>query len=196
MPFVNRLDAETDRVRRAARRAGSTEARDAHAADAFVGMTSGTGKRAARGEVVYVCDLAAAARGRAERDELCHVVGAGPVPVSVVRAVAVAASVKVVVRDGKRLDTIAHYGRSVPAELRTALELGDPERLDGAVCTEAGCDRRYGLEWDHIDPVAHGGMSSYENLEAKCGPHHWAKTERDRKAGLLRGVRGERGPPD
>ena len=89
---------------------------------------------------------------------------------SVVRAAAVAASVKVVVRDGERLDTIAHYGRSVPAELRTALELGDPERLDGARCTEAGCDRRYGLEWDHVDPVAHGGMSSYENLEAKCAP--------------------------
>ena len=65
MPFVNRLDAETDRVRRAARRAGSTEARDAHAADAFVAMTSeAPGRaRAARAEVVYVCDLDAAARG-------------------------------------------------------------------------------------------------------------------------------------
>ena len=59
-----------------------------------------------------------------------------------------------------------HYGRSIPAELRTALELGDPERLDGAVCVEDGCDRRYGLEWDHDDPVANDGPTSYENLNA------------------------------
>src|SRR6266498_1003615 len=40
VPFVNRLDAETDRLRRAARREGSTEARDAHAADALMRMLS------------------------------------------------------------------------------------------------------------------------------------------------------------
>jgi hypothetical protein len=195
-PFVNRLDVETDRVRRVARRAGSTEARDAHAADAFVAMTSrGGGKRGSRADVVYVCDLNAAARGHTHADELCHMIGGGPVPVSVVRAAAVDAFVKVAVRDGTKLDTIVHYGRSIPAELRTALELGDPQRLDGAVCTEEGCDRRYGLELDHDDPVANGGPSSYENLDFKCGPDHWAKTERDRKAGLLGGKRDKRGPP-
>jgi hypothetical protein len=190
--FVNRLDAETHRVRRAARREGSTEARDAHAADALVAMTSRAGKRAPRADIVFVCDLNAAVRGHTEGDELCHVIGGGPVPVSVVRAAAVQAFVKVVVRDGTKIDTIVHYGRSIPAELRTALELGDPQRLDGAVCAEEGCDRRYGLEWDHVDPVAHGGPTSYENLEARCAPDHWAKTERDRKAGLLD---GSRGPP-
>jgi hypothetical protein len=87
------------------------------------------------------------------------------------------------------LDTIVHYGRSIPAELRTALELGDPDRLDGAVCIEDGCDRRYGLEWDHDDPLAHGGATSYDNLKARCRPDHWAKTERDRTAGLIAGSR-------
>ena len=116
----------------------------------------------------------------------------GPVPVSVVREAAVGAFVKVAVRDGRKLDTIVHYGRSIPAELRTALELGDPDRLDGAVCIEDGCDRRYGLEWDHDDPLAHGGATSYENLKARCKPDHWAKTERDRTAGL---IAGSRGPP-
>ena len=152
-------------------------------------------ERAARADVVYVCDLNAAARGHTEGDELCHVIGSGPVPVSVVRDAAVGAFVKVAVRDGKKLDTITHFGRSIPAELRTALALGDPERLDGAVCSEEGRDRRYGLEWDHVDPVAHGGATSYENIEARCGPDHWAKTERDRKAGLLDGTSEERGPP-
>ena len=151
-------------------------------------MLSSTGKgKSTRAEVVFVCDLNAAARGHTHDDELCHVVGAGPVPVSVVRAAAVEAFVKVAVHVGTRLDTIVHYGRRIPAELRTALDLGDPERLDGAVCVEDGCDRRHDLEWDHDDPVANGGMTSYENIKPRCRPDHWAKTARDRKAGRLGG---------
>ena len=193
VPFVNRLDAETDRRRREARREGSTGAREVHAADAFVRIVGGTSARkSGRVDVVYVCDLSAAARGQTHGDELCHVVAGGPVPVSVVREAAVGAFVKVAVRDGRKLDTIVHYGRSIPAELRTALELGDPDRLDGAVCIEDGCDRRYGLEWDHDDPLAHGGATSYDNLKARCKLDHRAKTERDRTAGL---IAGSRAPP-
>jgi hypothetical protein len=184
--FVNRLDVETDRLHRGARKAGSTEAREAHAADALLVLTKGGGKgRAGRADVVYVCDLNAAARGHTHGGELCHVIGGGPVPVSVVRAAAVDAFVKVVVRDGTKVDTIVHYGRHIPALLRTVLELGDPERLDGAVCVEDGCDRRHDLEWDHDDPVANQGVTSYENLVARCKPDHWAKTQRDRRAGKL-----------
>ena len=197
--FVNRLDTETDRRWRAARSAGSTEPREAFAADALLAMTAGGAKgKSARAEVVFVCDVAAAVRGHTHRDELCHVIGAGPVPVRVVHdAVAAGAFVKVAVRDGKKLDSIVHYGRKIPAELRTALALGDPERLDGAVCVEDGCDRRHELEMDHDDPIANGGVSSYENIKLRCRPDHWAKTRRDRNAGLLDGNRGreQRGPP-
>jgi hypothetical protein len=47
-----------------------------------------------------------------------------------------------------------------------------------------------GLEWDHVDPVAHGGLTTRANLKPSCKPHHLDKTERDRRTGLL-----ERGPP-
>jgi len=57
--------------------------------------------------------------------------------------------------------------------------------FDGVGCVEAGCGRRYGLEWDHVDPVANRGLTCFENLKARCWPHHRAKTERDRQAGLL-----------
>jgi hypothetical protein len=118
----------------------------------------------------------------------------GPVPVSVVRdAVADDAFVRAVVVRGTKIDTVAHFGRRMSAELRTALELGPPPRFDGAVCSENGCDRRHDLEWDHIDPVANGGVSSYENMKPRCKPDHWDKTECDRKAGLLD---GNRGPPE
>jgi hypothetical protein len=185
VPFVNRLDAETDRLRRGRK----AESRDAVAADAFVTMMCGDGKgKSHRSDVVFVCSLDAYRRGKTRGAELCHVIGAGPVPVDAVRAaVANDAFVKAVVCDGVRIDTVKHFGRRMSAELRTALELGDPARLEGAVCSEDGCDRRYGLELDHVDPVANGGASSYENLKFKCGPDHWAKTERDRRAGLLGG---------
>jgi hypothetical protein len=45
--------------------------------------------------------------------------------------------------------------------------------------------RRWGLEYDHVNPVANSGPTEYTNLEARCWPDHQAKTERDRAAGLL-----------
>jgi hypothetical protein len=189
--LVNRLDAETDRVHGSARKAGSKEAREAHAADAFVAMAERGGKgKADRADVVFVCALDAFRRGHTHRNEVCHVIGGGPVPVDVVRdAVADGAFVKFVLTRGVEIHTVAHLGRRRPATLRTALELGSAPRFEGVVCVEEGCDRRHDLEWDHDDPVANRGPTSYENLKARCKPHHWEKTERDRKTGLLDGGR-------
>lgn len=191
VPLVNRLDAETDRVQRTARRAGNTEAREAHAADAFVAMAKRGGKgKADRADVVFVCSFDAFRRGHTHRDDVCHVIGSGPVPVDVVRdAVVDGAFVKFVLTRGVEIHTVAHLGRHRPAALRTALELGPAPRFEGVVCVEEGCDRRHDLEWDHDDPVANHGPTSYENLKARCKPHHWEKTERDRLAGLLDGGR-------
>jgi 5-methylcytosine-specific restriction endonuclease McrA len=51
------------------------------------------------------------------------------------------------------------------------------------------------LEWDHVDPRANGGPTSFVNLEPLCWPHHQEKTERDRKAGLLQPVGQGPDPP-
>jgi hypothetical protein len=197
IPFVNRLDAETDRVRRLARRDGAVEPRSAHAADAFVKLVAEGGKgKANRADLVVVCDLGAYRRGHVHDDERCHLVGGGPVPVSVARDIGSDdAFVKAVLHDGVKIDTVAHFGRHLGAELRTALELGHAPDFDGVRCIEAGCGRRYGLEWDHVDPRANQGVTSYENLEPRCWPHHREKTERDRRTGLLRGTGARRAPP-
>ena len=179
--LMNRLDEHCDRIRRAATK---SEPRGAHAADALVAMLGGQGRRSGT-DVVLVCDLAAYRRGHAHAGEACHIVGGGPLPVSALRRLGHDAFVKAVLHDGVRIETVAHFGRHIRAELRTALELGPPPAFDGVECTEAGCGRRYGLEWDHVDPVANGGLTSFENLRARCWPHHRAKTERDRQAGLL-----------
>jgi len=196
--FVNRLDAETDRVRRAARRdeGGEREDRSAYAADAFVGMVSGHGKgRAVRADVVVVCDLRAYRRGHTHAGEPCHIIDGGPIPVAATHEIANDAFVKVAFHDGVEIKSVAHLGRYLPAELRTALELGAPPEFAGVTCCEAGCARRYGLEWDHVDPVANDGPTSFENLAARCYPHHKEKTERDRAAGLLNGAGDGRAPP-
>ncbi|MDY7104416.1 MAG: DUF222 domain-containing protein [Actinomycetota bacterium] len=189
LPIMNRLDAETDRIRRDAKRAagdtgGPVERREAHAADAFVRLCADGGRgRAGRADLVAVVDLRAYRRGHARPGEACHLLGGGRVPVDVVRRLSKDAFIKAVVHDGVRIHTVKHFGRHLSAELRTALEVGAPPDFDGAACVD--CGRRYGLQWDHVDPVANRGPTSFANLEARCWPDHRAKTERDRRAGLL-----------
>ncbi len=183
--FMNRLDVATDREWRAANRAGRRERREQYAADAFAGLVAGTGKgHATRADVVFVLDVGSGA---------CHVVGGGPVPVSTVRAAAKDAFAKAVLHDGTKVDTIAHYGRKWPALLRTVLELGDPPHFNGMACVD--CGRVLGLERDHIDPVANGGITSKDNTDPRCRPCHVEKTKRDVAAGLITGVPRARGQP-
>ncbi|MCA1844522.1 MAG: HNH endonuclease [Actinobacteria bacterium] len=195
IPLVNRLEAETDRIRRRARSGGSEELREAHAADAFVKLTAGKGRgKAVTKDLVVVCDRRAWARGHAHEGEPCHIVGGGPIPVRLAKELGQDAFVKAVIHDGVAIDTVVHFGRRIRAELRTALELGPAPGFEGAVCSE-GCGRRWGLEWDHIDPVANGGPTSLANLGPRCWPDHRAKTERDRRAGLLKAKAQARAGP-
>ena len=204
VPVMNRLGAEADRIRRMARRAGSTEPRAAHCADALVKMLGGAGPspagdaretpspvgvngdgpgageaggtsgtadanrvtspRGARSDVVLVCDLEAFRRGHSHAGEVSQIVGGGPIPVSMVwDALRNDAFLKAVIHDGVRIDTVVHYGRHIRAELRTALELGKPPDFDGVTCAD-GCGRRFNLQWDHVDPLANHGPTSFDNL--------------------------------
>jgi hypothetical protein len=195
--FVNRLDRHAERCRKAARRDGRTERWEAHAADAFAALVAAdvcehpaesatkAKPRSGRADLVLVCDERAYRRGYADADETCHVVGGGPLPVSVARDLAGEAFVKLVLHDGVDILAVKHIGRRRSAELDTALRLGPPLAFEGLVCCEDGCDRRYHLELDHVDPVANGGGTTYENLQPRCWPHHRKKTERDRAAGRL-----------
>ena len=187
--FVNRLDVQTDREWRAARREDRDAPRAALAADAFVRMVSETGVtgKARAADVVFVVDTRAYRRGHAHPGEPCHVVGGGPVPVEAVHQEIDNAFFKVVEHDGVNIQTVAHYGRRRSAELQTALMLGPAPGFDGVTCAEPGCDRTYGLQWDHVDPCANGGLTSLGNIQPLCTPHHCEKTERDRRAGLLTG---------
>jgi hypothetical protein len=179
--FENRLDTEAARIHRAARANGSTDTFEQHAADALIAltqnggtMTSGTSTSRRNVDLVVVIN---------GDDDTAHIIDGGPIPTTTAWTYLRDAFIKIVRVKGKKIDTIAHVGRYRPAELQTALDLG-PD-LQGVRCSQ--CGKRYGLQWDHQDPVAHGGLTTITNLDPKCCTCHLDKTETDRAAGLLNG---------
>jgi len=182
--FLSRLEAETEREWKRGNRQSSYEQR-AH--DAFVTMLEGKGRGSTtRPELVVVWNL---------KNDTAHIPGLGPISTRSARDLARKAVVSVVLHDGVKVERIVRYSRSVPREVRTLLEMGDPPDFDGPVCVD--CGGRFAWQRDHADPLANGGPTSHENLKPRCPPCHRAKTERDREAGLLGGkAKGEgRDPP-
>jgi hypothetical protein len=151
-------------------------------------MTRGGGKgKAGKADVVVVGDIRTLLADDDSVGDGCHIVGGGPIPVRRFREWLEAgdAFIKGVVHDGVDVLHVQHFGRHIPAHLRTALELGEPPLFDGLVCSDPSCGRRYKLELDHLVPFAAGGATSYRNLDGKCRGEHQTKTEADRAAGLL-----------
>jgi Domain of unknown function (DUF222)/HNH endonuclease len=198
LPFVRRVEATALRARRSARAAGrDLECFEAYAADALAaivaGNTNGT-RSSPPAELVLVCDLYAWRRGHTHPGEVCHIIGGGPIPVDVAAGLAHDAFIKAVVHDGTEIRTIKHFGRHLPAPLRTALDLGPVPQFTGRQCSK--CGRRWGLQYDHVNPVANRGPTEYRNLQALCWVDHQFKTEKDREAGLLGPHVPGRAPPD
>jgi hypothetical protein len=48
------------------------------------------------------------------------------------------------------------------------------------------CGDKFRLEWDHVEPVCAGGVTSFSNEDAKCWRCHQEKSHREREAGLYR----------
>ena len=188
LALVRRVELAAVRARRAARAGGAGRERfEVYAADALAGLVAGGGsvdsKRSGPAELVIVCDLFAWRRGHAHVGEVCHIVGGGPIPVEVAKEWARDAFVKAALHDGTAIHTVRHFGRHLNATFRTALDLGPVPEFTGRACVD--CGSRWGLQYDHVDPVAHHGPTEYANLKPRCWKDHQTKTERDRQAGLL-----------
>jgi 5-methylcytosine-specific restriction endonuclease McrA len=188
LPFVRRVELEAYRLRRTAKQDSDTEVEgsDAYAADALVAMfqNAGDSKRSPNVELAIVCDIRAWRRGHPHEGEPCHIVDGAPIPVDLAKQLATDAFLKALLHDGVKVSHVKHFGRHIPAEIRTALDLGDPPDFTGAVCED--CGKRHHLEYDHVDPFSNGGPTSVDNLKPRCWTDHHAKTERDRRAGLLK----------
>ena len=123
--------------------------------------------------VVHVrVDHAALVRGSVEHGEICEIPGIGPIPVEVARRLASDSILSVLVTDGVDVTTVAHLGRTIPADLRRALMDRDP------TCVVPGCTVAEALEIDHVHPFADGGETTLSNLARLCHWHHYLKTHR------------------
>ena len=97
-----------------------------------------------------------------------------------------------IIKKGKDITTVAHLGRHIPAEVRTALIVG------GRECCVEGCNNRGYLEIDHREEFAQGGPTSYQNLGFVC----WGDHDKKSKGWILgepdpiTGKRPLRPPPD
>jgi hypothetical protein len=125
-----------------------------------------------RATVICRVELAALLRGSLEPGERCEIPGVGPVPLSVARELFGDCFLKFVIADGIDVRTVVHYGRAIPAHLKTALQFRD------RCCVVPGCGRTFGLEYDHIVEFAKGGPTTLDNLCRLCRPHHALKTHR------------------
>ena len=65
---------------------------------------------------------------------------------------------------------VSHLGRTINRTLRTALVHRD------RTCVVPGCGVGFGLEIDHVIPVAEDGPTALDNLALLCGHHHFLKT--------------------
>ena len=183
------LERATDKVFAAARAAGIQERREAYAADALVELagagdaslpaasasatvaSSGARKPSCpRRDLVVLIDLEALRRGRAVSGETCEIVGVGPVPVEVAAELDDDPFLKAVIKQGRDIRTVAHFGRKVPEELRTALFVRDRG------CAVPGCAHSDLLQVDHasIDFADDGPLAMW-NTDRLCVSHHRQK---------------------
>ena len=155
----------------------------------------GWGKgRAARADVVYVCDLPAAVRGHTHGDELCHVIGGGPVSVDVVRARRSTCSSRWCCVTGRRSTRSPMTDVTSPRGCGPCSSSVIPSGSTVRCASRTGAIVATSSSGTTTIPSRTTG-SRATRTEARCRPDHWAKTERDRTAGLLGETRWEWGPP-
>jgi 5-methylcytosine-specific restriction endonuclease McrA len=79
--------------------------------------------------------------------------------------------------------------RYIPAAVKREVS-----RRDGGRCTfvnESGrrCEERFGVEFDHIEPVTRGGQSTVANLRLRCRAHNQYAVEHTLGQEFMRGKR-------
>jgi 5-methylcytosine-specific restriction endonuclease McrA len=93
-------------------------------------------------------------------------------------------------------------GRHIPAEVKRQVWKRDQGRCTFVSASGRRCDARRFLEYDHIEPVARGGKSTFENLRLRCRAHNQYEAECEFGAGFMheireraRGAHGATSPP-
>jgi hypothetical protein len=161
-----------------ARAEGRTETRDAYAFDALLEMARragepGTGTTKARSPRLMGlirADIEALQRGSVEGDEVCEIVGLGPIPVTTARKLLGDSVLKLVLTKGVDVANVTHLGRSPTVAQQVALWWRSPE------CTAEGCTRTRRLENDHRIDWVETQHTRLDELDPLCDHEHDLKT--------------------
>ena len=126
-------------------------------------------------------DHTALRRGSVEGDEVCEIVGLGPIPVSVARKLLGDAILKLVITNGVDVMNVTHLGRSATVAQQVALWWQSP-RLQGAGCTRTQrlAERpplRMGQDQTHTARRARPALQTPPRPQdpRQLGPHRTAK---------------------
>jgi hypothetical protein len=170
--IMARINAERDRIFRAAHKDGTEEPAEAYAFDALERICAGeTRTGAVQSKVIVRVDLDSLLRGVAAEGETCEVTGV-PVAVSIVDDILRSGSafLAAVVTKSQRLVGFVHFGRRPTAGQQTGLEWIYP------TCAAHGCGRSARLERDHRADWAQTKITAFEFLDLLCPFHHRLKT--------------------
>jgi hypothetical protein len=174
------FDPIVEEMFKAARAEGRSESREAYAFDALIEMArraSGSsvadqpkGGASPRFMGLLRADVEALQRGAVEGDEVCEIVGLGPIPVRVARELLGDAVLKLVITKGVDVANVTHLGRSPTVAPQVALWRRSPD------CTNLGCARSRRLENDHRDDWARTHQTRVDGLDPLCSHDHDLKT--------------------
>lgn len=168
----NEIGRRYDRIIEDAIRGGWFEGRDAHLADALVDLArpDSDAPPGPQNMVHVIADFDALIRDHTVGGERCEIPGVGPIPATLARQMSEDAILKVLLTKGVDVVAVAHGGPTIPASVRSALEVRDPK------CIVPRCDRRRGLQIDHRNAFSRTRVTKLEDLGRLCCWHHYLKT--------------------
>jgi len=169
---MGEVDRRCDEMVVDAIRGGWFEGRDAHRVDALVDLARPDSAAPAGPDTTIhvVVDYDALTRGHTVAGEQCEIPGIGPIPVTLARQLSEDAILKVLLTKGVDVVAVAHGSYTIPAHLRTALDIRDPK------CIVPRCDVRRNLERDHRNTYGRTRVTKLEDLAHLCKWHHYQKT--------------------
>ena len=174
--FANALEPILDDIFTKARANGRHEAREAYAFDALMTLadrdpTPDDAKPSAKPRYLGLLHLSfeALVRGSVEGEEVCEIVGIGPIPVRVARDLLGESILKLVITKGVDVANVVHLGRGPTAAQRIALLWTKPK------CANETCSSMF-VQIDHREPWAKTKHTTLDELDPLCPHDHNLKT--------------------
>lgn len=183
--MLEALDPIIDQLIEKHRKSGQRESRAAYAYDALmllIDQTAGApqyggegdddGKSATpkvRHRAIIRADYEALRRGHVEGEEVCEIVGLGPIPIRTALGLLGESTLHLVLTKGVDVMNVTYLGRGVNAAQKIALDWSQ------CLCSNSRCTGNW-LQDDHRDDFAGNPVTELGNIDRLCPHCHRLKT--------------------